>query len=119
MLFKANTLQKVTVENPCNGAGEMVCNFAFRKNEGPAESSLNALASNIVAPGASIGFHQHPHDEEVYVILSGQGVYYDNDSQTGIPVGPGDMTLTLKGQYHGLTNTGSEPLHFLAVITKN
>jgi mannose-6-phosphate isomerase-like protein (cupin superfamily) len=35
------------------------------------------------------------------------------------PVGPGDMTLTLKGQWHGITNTGKEPLVILAVIAKN
>jgi mannose-6-phosphate isomerase-like protein (cupin superfamily) len=68
-------------------------------------------------PGCSMGYHKHPDNEELYVILSGSGTYLD-DGETAVQVGPGDTTLTLKGQSHGIENTGTEPLVFLAAIVK-
>jgi mannose-6-phosphate isomerase-like protein (cupin superfamily) len=75
------------------------------------------LSTQTLSPGGSIGYHQHVDNEEAYIILSGQGVFTDNDGQEK-QVGPGDMTLTLEGERHGLSNTGKEPLAFLAVIAK-
>ncbi|MCD8164530.1 MAG: cupin domain-containing protein [Synergistaceae bacterium] len=53
------------------------------------------FASRIeLAPGASIGLHRHDDDEEVYAVISGEGVYiYDGDE---CPARAGD-TFTKKG----------------------
>lgn len=68
-------------------------------------------------PGASIGFHKHIDDEEVYAIVSGEGVYgYDEGETTA---GPGDIFVTHTGMSHALRNTSStEPLVFFAVMAK-
>ena len=77
----------------------------------PARGPLT-LASRIeLAPGASIGPHRHDSDEEVYAILSGEGVYI-------CPALPGDIFTTKKGMSHALKNRGGEPLVFFAVVAE-
>lgn len=68
---------------------------------------------DVLAPGASIGIHPHQGDEELYLILEGNGLM-QVDSQTA-PVGPGDLIMTRSGQSHGLENTGPGPLRLLVV----
>ena len=82
----------------------------------PARGPLT-LASRIeLAPGASIGQHRHDSDEEVYAILSGEGVYiYDGGE---CPALPGDIFTTKKGMSHALKNRGGEPLVFFAVVAE-
>jgi mannose-6-phosphate isomerase-like protein (cupin superfamily) len=117
MLFKSGELKKVIVEKPREGAGEMDCRVAFQMGQAPASSAYQVVASQTLTPGSAIGYHLHADNEELYVILSGKGTFLDEDRQER-QVGPGDMTLTLKGQSHGLRNTGTEPLVFLAAIVK-
>jgi mannose-6-phosphate isomerase-like protein (cupin superfamily) len=118
MIFKSGELEKVVVEQPRGGPGKMNCDFAFQMGKAPEGSSFQVAALQTLEPGSGLGYHQHEQNEELYAILSGQGTFVDNGNVEK-PVGPGDMTLTLKGEWHGLTNTGSEPLVFLAVIVKN
>ena len=117
MIFKSNELEKVVTEKARRGPGKMDCSFAFQMGKAPEGSAFQMIASQILEPGSGVGYHQHVDNEELYVILSGHATFMDND-KVEKPVGPGDMTLTLKGEWHGLTNTGSEPMRFLAVIVK-
>jgi mannose-6-phosphate isomerase-like protein (cupin superfamily) len=118
MIFKSNALENVVVEKPRGGTGNMNCLFAFQMGKAPEGSAFQVAACQTLEPGSGVGYHQHVDNEELYVILSGQGVFTDNGNVEK-PVGAGDMTLTLKGEWHGLTNTGNDPLKFLAVIAKN
>ena len=117
MLFKSNELERVVTEKPRGGTGEMECLFAFQMGKAPEGTAFQMAASQTLMPGSSLGYHRHEDNEELYVVLSGEGTFYDNDEK-GLPVGPGDITLTRKGESHGLANTGSVPLIFLAAIVK-
>ncbi|MDR1622921.1 MAG: cupin domain-containing protein [Synergistaceae bacterium] len=117
MIFRSGELEKVIVDKPRGGPGQMECLFAFQMGKAPEGSAYQVLASQTLEPGSGLGYHQHPDNEELYVIISGHGTFIDNGNVEK-PVGPGDMTLTLRGESHGLTNTGSEPLRFLAAIAK-
>jgi len=67
-------------------------------------------------PGASVGEHLHPAEEELYLVLEGEGAgRLDGES---FPVGPGDAYLCKAGHTHGLVNPGPRPLTFLAVLAK-
>ncbi|MDR3264914.1 MAG: cupin domain-containing protein [Synergistaceae bacterium] len=105
------------MEKARGGDGSMECLFAFQMGKAPEGSAFQVLARQTLMPGSSVGYHQHPENEELYVILSGKGTFHD-EGNISKPVGPGDMTLTLKGQSHGLANTGTEPLVFLAAIAQ-
>ncbi|ANZ43823.1 cupin domain-containing protein [Cloacibacillus porcorum] len=85
----------------------------------PLISSCGPLtfASRIeLAPGASIGLHRHEDDEEVYAVVSGEGLYiYDGGE---CPAHAGDIFTTKKGMSHALKNCGGVPLIFFAVVAK-
>ena len=68
----------------------------------------------IIKPGCSIGYHVHENEMEAYYIISGKGLYDDNGTQT--EVFPGDVTITLHGEGHGIVNNGDEDLIFIALV---
>ncbi len=68
----------------------------------------------VLVPGASVGDHMHEGDFEAYYILSGEGTY--NDNGTDVIVKAGDLTLCPEGEVHGIKNTGTENLEFIALI---
>ena len=83
----------------------------------PLGEELITLASRIeLEPGASIGLHLHDCDEEVYAIVSGNGIYEYDEGEC--PALPGDIFTTKKGMSHGLRNTGDGPLVFFAVVAE-
>lgn len=67
-------------------------------------------------PGASIGYHKHEDNEEVYFIMAGSGLYCEeNETRT---VKAGDVLLCRRGRSHGLENTEEETLKIGAAIAK-
>lgn len=73
-------------------------------------------AKLFLEPGASIGFHRHENEEEIFVIVKGCGEIDDNGSVK--QVAAGDAVLTGNGAGHAVKNTGDETLEILAVISK-
>ena len=78
---------------------------------GPARMA----AKLTLPPGASIGFHNHEKEEELFVIVKGQAEADDNG--TKVLLGPGDTLLTGNGAGHAIRNTGDGDLEIVAVIT--
>lgn len=72
------------------------------------------FAHSTLEPGCSIGYHIHENEAETYYIYSGQGEFNDNGVIKTVTAG--DVTFTGAGEGHGLKNTGSEPLEFIALI---
>jgi mannose-6-phosphate isomerase-like protein (cupin superfamily) len=73
---------------------------------------LRFLHDDVLPPGASIGVHQHTHEEHYYV-LSGRGtMVLDGKSH---PVGPGDVGSVYPGGSHGLVNNSPEPLRLIVI----
>ena len=70
----------------------------------------------LLEPGASIGFHRHENEEELFVIVKGSGEIDDNG--TVRTVASGDAVLTGDGAGHAVKNTGKETLEILAVISR-
>lgn len=67
-------------------------------------------------PGASVGYHKHADNEEVYFIMAGDGLYTEEGEK--LKVGPGDVLLCRKGNSHGIENTGSGLLILGAAIAR-
>jgi len=55
------------------------------------KSRTRLCARLVIEPGSSIGFHEHVDEEEVFVILRGQGTVQDGNARTA--VGPGDTPV--------------------------
>ena len=68
----------------------------------------------ILAPGCSIGMHEHVGETELFYFASGQGVVVDDGKS--ISVAAGDAMTTVSGHSHAVENTGTEDLVIIASI---
>ena len=78
--------------------------------------AVNFVHDDVLAPGVTIGVHQHTHDEEYYFVLSGSGAMTLNEHR--FEVGPGDITAVFPGGTHGLENTGDDDLRIIVFSVK-
>ncbi len=101
------------MSNLRNGNGQAM----LYQSTDPLRYGPISMASRLeLQPEASVGFHRHDCDEEVYAIVSGEGIYeFDGGCCS---VFPGDIFVTKKGMSHGLKNTGKAPLIFFAVVAR-
>jgi len=68
-----------------------------------------------IPPGASIGYHQHLGEMEIYHIMKGVGTVQDDDAQ-GIEMLAGDSMVCYDGHWHSIANHTDQPLEFLALV---
>lgn len=116
MFFKLGEMKGTRRENLQNGPGGAMYYSCIAPGEKPEGSRLKMVARIELDPGAAVGEHRHTGDEEVYIALSGEGVFTDDGVRHD--VGPGDVMITLDGHRHSLENTGTGPLVFVAVIAE-
>lgn len=105
-----------TFEIPeCHGGTGVLRCTEYIGEYGRAAAGFTFVHDNILVPGASVGEHRHTGDEEVYIILDGNGAMLID----GVPreVAAGDIAITRSGHTHSLTNTGTLPIRFLVVGT--
>ncbi len=97
------------------GEGEVHMDHFWRGGEGGELRSANRLFAKLtLEPGASIGFHRHENEEEVFVVIRGEAEM-DDDGEI-VKLGPGDTICTGNGAGHSVKSIGSCPLEMLAVI---
>ena len=118
MIFPDKNRIEIVTEKPRGGEGAICGLFPFASDSGPQGSLIKMVARMSLEVNSSIGWHEHLDDEEIYLITAGSGLFTDHDGRE-YAVGPGDLTMTLKGQGHALKNTGQVPLTFTAVIAKS
>jgi mannose-6-phosphate isomerase-like protein (cupin superfamily) len=70
-----------------------------------------SLAEATLSPGGTTEAHRHPHTEELYYILRGQGLMQVEEEERAVH--PGDGILIPPGSLHQIRNTAAEPLVFL------
>ena len=106
------TLDKLPLE-----AGSMGTRFAASEAAVGAPLGLKGVGAKlyIVPPGkTAVPFHRHHTADEMFVILSGSGVYRIGDRR--LPFGAGDcLGAPAGGDAHQIINTGGEPLRYLAI----
>ena len=100
-----------------DGVGTLFGQYPFNRNTAPKDFIIREIGWMTLKPGASIGMHKHESNEDAYIILSGEGVFVDNDGKE-YKVKAGDSTIARKGQAHALINTGKEPLLFLDIVAE-
>jgi mannose-6-phosphate isomerase-like protein (cupin superfamily) len=96
---------------PHNGPGRSTGYNFFDK----AAGFKQVFRKRVLHPGAAIGYHPQKEDE-VYYILSGEGVMQMNGKE--FPVKPGDGILTRPGSSHGLKQVGKDDLVLIIVYEK-
>ena len=111
MYIKKENLKVVTEENAKGVSTLFINNLVDFEEKNP---KLRTFALAKLIPGEEVEFHIHEGESEQYYIISGEGEYNDNGKI--IPICPGTSTFTPSGEGHGIKNTGSESLKFIALI---
>ena len=101
-------LEEVTAHE---GTGKIFFNRVF--SEEAFTGPWNFVDYAVLPPGASIGIHTHGENEELYLVLEGQGIMH-LDGET-FQVRPGSVILNRPGGTHGLRNDGEAPLKIFVV----
>jgi oxalate decarboxylase/phosphoglucose isomerase-like protein (cupin superfamily) len=86
----------------------------------------NRIGAYMILPnkGVSAGFHTHGtrNEQEVYVVISGEGKYFEKDDwesdASSYPITAGNLTTVRGDAFHSVVNTSDSPL-VIFVITTN
>ncbi len=116
-VFPDEGLQNIEKKEAGGGKGTLYGSYAFTRDKATKDQAIKEISRLTLQPGDSIGYHKHVTNEDTYVIVSGQGTFKDKDGKD-YPVKAGDVTIVRKGESHGITNTGKEPLVFIDVIAE-
>ena len=112
-MIKKKTEQETQIRTDMRGGtGDVVIRHYFKKDEINAPSRL--CAELCLAPGVSIGNHEHVNEDEVFIIQQGKGVVIEAGKE--VEVRAGDAILTGKGASHAIRNSSDTDLIVTAVI---
>lgn len=110
-------VRKATVEyrdNNKNVIGKAETHHILLPDE--KHENIRMYAKVVLKPQSEIVFHQHVGETEPYYVLSGKGIFTDND-KTKTEISAGDVCLIENMQFHGIENTSKdEDLVFMALI---
>lgn len=68
-----------------------------------------------VIPGEWIYPHTHPHTDDIWYVVQGQGRYYTTADESHA-VGPGVLAFASPEEVHGIFNSGTEEMIILSVL---
>ena len=85
----------------------------------------NRIGAYMILPkkGTSAGFHTHGTrgEQEIYVVISGEGEYREKDDWESdprrYPLQPGNLTTIRGDAFHSVINTSDRPLVIFVVTT--
>ena len=80
-------------------------------------SSDATVVAWYVKPGQSIKPHRHPHGQDTWTILSGEGYYVINEKGSETKVKAGDIVIAHTNEVHGLHNRSANPIYFISVVS--
>ncbi len=99
-------------EHMRGGDGQVVLKHILEEDQ--MNDKCRLYAEITLAPGCSIGYHEHQNECETFYILQGIGTYNDNGTERTVQ--PGEVTRCPDGTSHGIKNNGDKDLVFMALI---
>lgn len=104
-------VKKKPLERCHNGEGVISYSRVFSKEEFLTKWAF--IDYLMLPPKTSVGLHEHGKDEEMYIILEGEGTMtVDGEVKK---VKKGDMILTHSGSKHSCKNSSSRDLAILVI----
>lgn len=116
-VYKKSKLMQWNREKAGGGEGPLLGEFAYTRHQTDDQDAFREAGWLTLPKGASIGLHKHIDNEDIYIIVSGKGLFTDSNNKE-TRVGPGDITIARPGQSHALKNIGSKPLVFINVVAQ-
>ena len=80
------------------------------------ESPHATVIAWTVGPGQCIALHTHPHGQDTWTVISGEGEYRTDDAGAVQPIRGGQVVVATAGQPHGVLNSGTSALVFVSVV---
>ena len=77
------------------------------------KSNIDFCDRVVIPPDSSIGYHQHGNNEEMYIVLEGEGLMTIDEKE--FVVRKGDMILNPAGGQHGLVNNSAKNIDLLVI----
>ncbi|MCL1876322.1 MAG: cupin domain-containing protein [Synergistaceae bacterium] len=114
-VFKKDSQITLDKEKAGGGIGILYGKYAFTRDMPPMENPVREIGWLTLKPGDTVGFHKHEVNEDIYIVVSGTGVFI-NDDGTEHNIEPGDITIARLGQSHSIINTGNDDLVFIGII---
>lgn len=111
-MTKEGTREVIKVEKAFGGEGYILKEPLLRGEELGEHCKMYAKVT--IPAGCELGYHTHIGETETYYLLSGEGIYRDNDLE--LPAKAGDVFHCKDGNGHGLKNTGDTDIVFMALI---
>jgi redox-sensitive bicupin YhaK (pirin superfamily) len=99
MIIRRAETKTFPILNCYGGTGAVVCREVLADYD-RTTAGFTLVHDDTLAPGVSVGEHRHVGDEEVYVILEGEGEMVVDG--VVYAVGPGDVCVTRHGKTHGI-----------------
>lgn len=112
MIRRQEEVRVRTVEHAQKGKGSVTFHDWLLPEE--AKGHGRVFSKVVIAPGCSIGYHQHQGEFEAYYVLKGKALVRDGERE--ILLLPGDMNLCPDGCWHGVENVGDTDLELIALI---
>lgn len=106
--------QSKSVREYMRGGKEYV-KFTHLSGKLPEKARIFDILTLI--PGASIGYHVHEGETELFYFMDGCGRVQDDDQFYDVTAG--DCMATFSGHGHAVENTGDHDLILLAAIVKD
>ena len=77
------------------------------------ETPVKFLNYTILPPNTTIGLHTHGNDEELYIVLEGNGLMHDEGEVKEVK--PGDIIVNKPFGTHGLENNSDNDIRILVL----
>lgn len=116
-VYEKDSLIVLDKDKAGGGIGILYGKYAFTRDMPPKDNAVKEIGWLTLKPGDAVGYHGHTTNEDVYIIVSGTGLFKDVDGKE-TQVKPGDITICRKGQKHGITNNGTTDLVMISVIAE-
>lgn len=115
-MARAN-LEQLTPETLGRGVHDPLAYRQYSTDDAHAVRMYKDVDISLVVwnlePGQEGAMHSHPESAHAFLVLCGSGEYMQGD-QDVVPIKAGDCVIIPRQQVHGIRNTGSERLSYLA-----
>ena len=116
-VWKAQDLPETVREKVRGGVGVMQVRTALAPKDAEEKHAVKEISFRVLETGNSVGMHKHDSDEDVYLIVSGEATFTDDDGKE-YTLHKGDMTICRDGKSHAIANKAKEPLEYFVVLGK-
>lgn len=97
------------------GVGECMHSTVFSESE--FDTPVRFMNYTVLPPKTTFGMHKHGDDNEVYIVLSGEGIYTQDGEAA--EVRKGSVMINGVNSSHGIENTGDCNMELLVLEVYN